>query len=533
MLPRTKPHVRLKPGATAHHAAGWNRNETKTWVAPQLSADAALLPELHMLQRRTEDMGRNSGVSVGVMRTLEENILGTGLRLSLRPDYRAMKRSKEWADAFARAVESQWQGYYWSTAADAADIMTGDGVTGLAFRSYVMAGETTAVPHWIDRADGFYTKQQVIDPDRLSQPEGRPPTLRFRAGVEYDQYGAPLAYHVRKTHPGDMAIEWSAGIAEWERIQRRTAFGRLRFIHAFEPERPGQTRGKPLLTPVLSNFKTADRYVGAELQAALVNALVAMTIETPMSEDGVLELFNNDHEKYMKARAEHAVRLQGGVMLPLFPGDKAQGFLPTRPAAQFGAFLENCYRLIGLPVGLPLELLLKDFSKTNYSSARASLLEAWRSFLRRRDAFGTAWMDPWLGLWAEEMVHAGTLGDGSISPEEFYEHRRFLLRTRWVGGGRGWVDPLKEAQAARERMEAGISTLEDECAEQGRDWRETLEQQAIEQAERARLGLPAPAALTQRGDPNAPGPDDEDEAPADDRRGIRPPNGNSGAHAPM
>ena len=49
---------------------------------------------------------------------------------------------------------------------------------------------------------------------------------------------------------------------------------------------------------------------------------------------------------------------------------------------------------------------------------------------------------------------------------------------------------VKEAQAAQIRMEAGLSTLQDECAEQGNDWQEVLEQQARETAMRRELGLP-------------------------------------------
>ncbi|CAO3438639.1 hypothetical protein [Azospirillum doebereinerae] len=44
-------------------------------------------------------------------------------------------------------------------------------------------------------------------------------------------------------------------------------------------------------------------------------------------------------------------------------------------------------------------------------------------------------------------------------------------------------------------MKIGVSTLEDECAEQGKDWREVMEQQVSENAERTRLGLPQPWQL--------------------------------------
>ena len=55
--------------------------------------------------------------------------------------------------------------------------------------------------------------------------------------------------------------------------------------------------------------------------------------------------------------------------------------------------------------------------------------------------------------------------------------------------GRGWVDPVKEAQACQIRMDIGLSTLEAECAGQGLDWEEVLEQRAREKAKLAELGL--------------------------------------------
>jgi capsid protein len=58
---------------------------------------------------------------------------------------------------------------------------------------------------------------------------------------------------------------------------------------------------------------------------------------------------------------------------------------------------------------------------------------------------------------------------------------------------------VKEAQAAQIRMDAGISTLEDECAEQGLDWEEVLEQRARERSRMEELGLlEAAVASSQR-----------------------------------
>jgi capsid protein len=58
-----------------------------------------------------------------------------------------------------------------------------------------------------------------------------------------------------------------------------------------------------------------------------------------------------------------------------------------------------------------------------------------------------------------------------------------------VFAGRGWVDQVKEAQAAKLRMEIGVSTLESECADQGLDWEDVLEQRKRERDRMEELGL--------------------------------------------
>lgn len=472
----------------SNKGAGFTR-DIRDWNPRRGSADADVLRDLPMLQGRSRDIERNNGVASGVIRTITDNVVGTGFRLVPRPNYLALGMDKAWADAWAVQVSSLWWQWAETTACHAGDTMTFDQLTTQILRGQLLNGGALALPLWLpDRGDGFATKIQTVEIDRLSNPYGEFDSQFLRGGIEFDVYGAPIAYNIRDAHPGDFWLSFTPGmnLFTWTRVPRRTDFGRARVLHIFDPERSAQSRGKPMLSSVLPEFKNIDRYTMAELQAAVVNAMIALVIKTPMEQDGVAAMFGNDFDRYLDARRDHSVKLQSGGVLSLMPGDDAQSFMPQRPASGFGAFLEVMHRVIGLPAGLPYELVMKDFSKTNYSSARAAMLEAWRSFLRYRDWLGTQWCDPIYDLFLEEMVNAGR-----VDAPNFYDMRAAWTRCRWIGPGRGWVDPTKEAQAAQVRMASFITTLEDECAEAvGGDWREKLDQAAVEREYKISKGLP-------------------------------------------
>ncbi len=470
---------------TAHRAASLTARELSSWRPMPGSPDADLLDELPTLVSRSRDLARNHGVASGAIQTLVDNVVGTGLRLSALPDYKALGKDKEWADNWSRRTEALWRSWAETTECDAARSLTFTGLTTQVFRSGLINGEALALPLWLpNRGQIFSTTIQLVEPDRLGNPNNRLNNATIRGGIEIDSYGAPTAYWIAKTHPGDQLLGVSDSSLQYERIPTRTRFGRQRVIHVHDKERTGQSRGKPVFTSIMPLFKLLDHYERSELQAAVVNAMIAAFIETPLDGESISEMFGGSAEDYMAARNEWQVKLQGGAVIPIFPGDKVAPFTPSRPNSAYSSFVENVLRHIGTGLNLPFELLMKDFSKTNYSSARAALMEAWRFFMGRRSWLATYWAKPVYELWLEEAVNKGF-----IEAPGFYENKALWCRCKWIGPGRGWIDPVKEAKASKIRLEIGLSTLEDECATQGLDWEEVLEQRAREQTKMQELGL--------------------------------------------
>ena len=185
----------------------------------------------------------------------------------------------------------------------------------------------------------------------------------------------------------------------------------------------------------------------------------------------------------------------GNSRIPtLFPGEKINSVAPNRPSTHFKDFENAVLRNVATGTGLSAQQITNDWSDVNYSSARAALLEAWKTLTRRRGDFSFHFCSPIRTAWMEELMDPET-GDDLPMPAgapSFIEYRTAYARCRWMGPGRGWVDPVAEKQGAVLGMQAALSTLEDECAEQGLDFEEVLEQRKYEIGLFEEYGIPQP-----------------------------------------
>ncbi len=478
---------------SSHQAAATDDHAMIGWNPVAASADADLLPDLETLLARSRDMARNNGLMAGGMQTLRDNIVGAVLKLSCAPDYRLLGWTREQAREWGNLTEAKFRSWAETPECDAGRTLNLLGLTLQALGGAMLNGDALGLPMWLPRPGARWkTRLMMVESDRLSTPIGLEYRPELRGGIEFDPFGAPVAYHILKKHPGDAiggAFGLMAGSAfqQWDRIPAFTPWGRRRVIHLHDKERTGQSRGKPIVTAVMREFHMAGEYASNELQASVANSLVAAFLESDLDPASAAALFGEDPRKQWKTSVEQTRqmrKLKGAAVIPLPAGAKLSSFAPNRPNQAFEAFMLATLRHIAAGMNLPYELLLKDFSKTNYSSARAALLEAWRYFNGRRRWLTDYWLKPIYELWLEEAINAG-----EIEAPDFYENPYAYARCTFIFGGRGWVDPVKEAQAAVLRMNAGITTLAQECAEQAADYEEVLDQLAIEKRMKEERGL--------------------------------------------
>lgn len=431
--------------------------------------------ELESLRNRSRDLNCNDPVASGATETMAVNIVGQGLRLQSRLRGEALGVSPEQAQEWQRQAEAVW--HSWGPMADAGNRLTWDELQFVALRKIVEDGEIIALPVMAGESwRPLKRALELLEADRLGSPT-RSDQGFVTQGVELGSRGEPVAYWLTTYD----ATTGKAGQAK--RVAARDSRGRPRVLHVYRTNRPGQSRGIPFFAPVLTYFKDLADYLEAEVVAARVAACLAVFI-TKGDAYQAMGAMSGSTENSTGARLQD---LEPGLISYLQPGENISVVEQKRGGETFNSFVEGVLRIIGMSLGLPYELLVKDFSKTNYSSARAALLEGRRQFSNWRSWFAAKFCQPVYDLVLEEAFLRG-----QFQVKDFYGQRAEYTRAQWLGGGWGWVDPVKEVQSSKMAVDFGLSTLAEEAASQGRDWEEVLDQLKREKDELAARGLEIP-----------------------------------------
>jgi lambda family phage portal protein len=478
------------------------------------------VPDLPTLRARSRDLERHAPLARGALNTNVINVVGTGLTVLPRIDREFLGLSEEEADAWERQAQRLFNAWAETESCDLTREQDFAGLTSLALLSTLLSGDVLSVRRFKRRqGDLFATKVQLVEADRISNPRWAPNTDLLIEGVELDEDGAAIAYHVLDHHPGD-----AFGVARqtWKRVPAFGPEGSRTASLLFQKRRPGQPRGVPYLAPVIETLKQLDTYGESELQSTVVASFFTAFVKTVGGGAGVgLESLVED-ENTEEARD---ITLGPGIIAELDEGEDVAFANPMRPNATFDAFVKAFLRQVGVGLDLPYEVLVKHFT-ASYSASRAALLEARKAFRTLRRWLVGKWCRPWYAAVVEEAVARGLL-----DAPGFFERplvRRAWLGADWAGAAAGQIDPKKEAEAARTRVEAGFSTLQQETAElTGGDWEANHEQRAKEIRLRREAGLEegSSSASAEPGtdDPDVDGRDDdtEDET-GGDRRGHVP-----------
>lgn len=454
--------------AFSHDGASTTRKALKTFLPNLFSSDQDDLPEQRPLKARSRQLYRNAPIARGAINVNTVNVVGNGLKLQSRLDYKSLGMSEDEAAEMQKKIEKEFSLFAENKFSDARGLQNFYELQELVFKNTLMSGEVVCLLPNIKRKNFKYDLSvQVLESDFLDTPINQVSASTF-SGIENNEFGEPIYYYIQKKHPGDF---YSFGGA-YEKIRRYgERSGRLQVLHCYFIERPGQRRGIPFLAPVIEPLKQLSRYSDAELMASVIQSMFTAFITNPENNTAVKGI-NDDQTD------ADEIGLGNGALFELNPGQKIETAQPNRPNSHFEGFFDSYISLIGSSLGTPHEVLKMRY-QNSYSASKAALLEAWKFFKQRRGWLVNNFCKP---IYQEFFIEA--VMKGYIDAPNFFdsqEIREAYMRAQWIGQGRGMIDPNRETTAMIKRVEAGLSSKAEEIAEsRGADYDMVIEQRARE-----------------------------------------------------
>ena len=227
-----------------YDAAQTNRDNRRHWaLADGLSADAAASPAVRRtLRNRARYEVANNSYARGIVLTLANDCVGTGPRLQLMgisgDDARFIERSfVEWARTVDLAEKLRCMRVAMAEDGEAFALLT--------------SNAALATPVQLDL--------KLIEADQVATPGITPLPKNAVDGIVFDAAGNPIEYHVLAEHPGSPR---GSVRQDYDRVPVAS------MIHLFRPDRPGQRRGVPEITPAIPLFAQLRRYTLAVIAAA-------------------------------------------------------------------------------------------------------------------------------------------------------------------------------------------------------------------------------------------------------------------------
>lgn len=472
----------------SYYGASKTRRSLKEWTTVNSDADSDTLYDLPTLRDRSRDLIRNAPIATGAIGTALMNVVGTGLKLQSRIDSEFLGMTDDQADEWEDTAERYFRLWAESQECDISRTLNFFGLQTLAFRMTLSDGDGFALLPRIDRKGSpFSLKVNLVEADRVCNKDNTPDTEKLIAGVEKDgNTGAPINYHIVNQHPGMVRVLKKDAFT-WQIVPAFGAKTGLRnVLHLYDVLRPGQTRGVPYLAPVIEAIKQLGRYTENELMAAVVAGLFTVFIKNETGDVG-FDVTSGMAEETGATASDDDLKMGNGNIVGLKDNEDISTASPGRPNSAFDPFVNAVIAQIGAALGIPREVLIRSFN-SSYSASRAALLEAWRFFRSRRVWLVGAFCQPVYEVWLYEAVAMGILPAPGFFASEMI--RKAYSGAVWCGDSPGYIDPAKEVQPARDRIEANLSTYDEETTLlTGGDFEKNVRQLAKERRALIKAGL--------------------------------------------
>lgn len=478
--------------------AGWN---------PPSSGPNAALTGLQNVRNRSRDVARNDWSGKSASQKWSTTLIGIGIT----PRFKRIKSKTR-----KQEITDLWQDFV--RTADADGVLNFYGLQTLAVKAWLSGGECfiRKRSRFIDEDLPVPMQVQLLEAEMVPMWDsdgfpGLPAGNKIRSGIELDKRGRRIAYWVYKEHPGD-GLGLSMPSAD---TVVRVAASEMR--HLFEPERPGQLRGVPMLAPVLARLKNIEDYDDAtRTRQQLANLVVAfITRQMPaLTGDEDLNGLTGEPD-VIGSEGKPLIGLQPGLVQTLEDGEGVEWSNPPEAGTNYSDYMRTQHMGTAAGAGLPYELFAGDIKEVSDRTLRV-LINDLRRFAEQRQ-----WQHV-IPMLCEPVVEwfgqAGALV-GKIGVDEVVD----VARAEWSPHGWAYIHPVQDVQGKKMEVDAGFRSRSSVIGQQGDDPEQVDDERVADMEREKELGLYVDPLGTS-GTPADQRDDTEDEDGIDNNEYAAPPN---------
>ena len=456
---------------SAYKSADTNRlNEH--WTTSNEDINQILYRELDKMRARSRWLLRNNGHAVGVMNAYISYIIGTGLNLQCRVASKVVSTDSDGNKLLETIERDAWNDYVESRFnewGESSDVISTELLPvsfyddqELFLRKLIEDGEVLIYLGIDTSLPGIPLRVMFIEPESLdttiTKSNGNPVIL----GVEVDQRTyRPIAYHIKS---GTTEAGIGQSIGNSVRIEAN------RMLHVFKRLRPKQVRGIPHLAVVMQKFFDLDEWTDAELLGNKIAACFGVLIEGANTIGDTLE--EEEAGKATDANGNPLSTVEPGMIGYLPEGAKVNVLSPQKPGATFDMFSKYQLKGIGSGMlgGLSYQAMTRDTAGQTFAGGRLAQQMDFQSYKPWQIFVSSKLCSPVFRTWLKLAV----LSDAVQAPGYFdnpkYWDRHEFLPPGWMLG----INPKQDIDAAISRMASGITTLADETAYIGKDYKRQI-----------------------------------------------------------
>jgi lambda family phage portal protein len=383
---------------------------------------------------QSRDFLRNNAIYKGMIERAVTYIVGNGFL----PQVTASSTKQ------IAIIERLWKD--WFRRPEIRNVLSGRKVSRMVMREILVAGDTAVLK----------TNESLIQLFEAEQING-PARDGFLNGVKKDAFGRPLKFQ----------------LCPWKNyglnLTNAKAVDAKDVLFLTDPERPSQLRGIPICQAAFPMLHRINDVCDSEAIAWQLLSRLAVSVTRENGPEAAFIESKDDEDKSTEDKegdlATRISELDYALMFHGKTGEEVKGIERNIPGMNFGESLRMFLRLLGLPMGLPLELILLDWTKSNYSQSRAVLEQAYENFVGWQEELIDGFYRPlfeWkLAQWQQ------TDGTGVSAAKG--------VEISWVTPTFPWIDQLKEVQAYGEQLDRGLNTHTEVCKSRHSDREEIVQ----------------------------------------------------------